>query len=119
MIRIEEQKWHELTRVLITDEGGSVQLNLYPQKEGDNETAFIYALWVDEPNRRKGVATHLMDKAEYIAKHKGHKSVILDWKSEDTPREILEWYKRRGYVVVGHYREEQYTLEKSLKDEEL
>lgn len=112
---IQEQKWHELTRFLIVDDGGSVQLNLHPLKEDDNETAFIYALYVGIADRRSGIATRLMDKAEHIAKSKGHKSVILDWESKDTPLEILEWYKRRGYVVIGHYRDEQYTLEKKFE----
>lgn len=112
---IQEQKWNEYTRIIIIDEGGSVQLSLYPQKPDDDETAFIYSLYVDDSNRRKHIASLLMDKAESIAKEKGYKSVLLSWDKKDTHYEILEWYKRRGYAVVGHYRDSQYTLEKILQ----
>ena len=100
-MKIQEQKWHDFTRLLITEYNpieilGSVQVELYNEPQDDyGTTAYIYGLWVD--SRRHGYATALMDKAEDEARKRGHKIVALQWKLEDTPREIFSWYVRRGY----------------------
>jgi len=100
MTQIQRQKWHDYTRYVIFDtSGGSVQLELYPEIQKFGGTAFIYALWVDKSCRRRGMAKRLLDRAEGIAKQEGHEAVMLEWELKDTPIEILEWYKRRGYVI--------------------
>lgn len=119
----QRQTWHDFTRYLIATNGASIQLDLYPQKMRFGEwngggTAFIYALWVIEGYRKRGHATALLNKAEETAREAGHKSVFLEWASKDTPVEILEWYKRRGYCesegVIDDNGEEIILLEKKL-----
>lgn len=96
---IQKQTWHSLVRYIIMDENSSVQLDLYNEgvKTNFGGTAYIFALWVDEPHRLKGCATALLNFAEGLAKAEGHKSVHMEWLEIDTPREVLEWYFRRGY----------------------
>lgn len=112
---VRTQNWSEYTRYLIIHKRGAVVLDLYSEiQDNFGGTAYMWGLYVTEYERRRGAATELLKYAEKIAKCKGHKSVVIDWESKETPREILEWYKRCGYVVIGHYRDEQYTLEKKL-----
>ena len=94
---IQEQKWHDFTRLLLVEEGGSVQLELYDEPQEFGATAFLYALWVDESHRRQGIAGRLMEQAEHELRKRGHKSVCLEWKLKDTPVEIFKWYERLGY----------------------
>lgn len=102
-MKIQEQKWHDFTRLLIAvynpiEIVGSVQVELYSETQDEyGTTAYIYGLWVDEHSRKKGIATTLMDAAESKIKKRGHKKATLQWKLQDTPREIFAWYERRGY----------------------
>jgi ribosomal protein S18 acetylase RimI-like enzyme len=96
--REQYQTSHALTRVLLFTDEASVQLELYKEPRGDcNITAYVFALWVNKPARRKGVATALLDRVEQIAKDHDHKSIFLEYDKRDTPAEILSWYERRGY----------------------
>lgn len=114
MLKIIVQEWRYHTRYIITHPNGSVQLHLYNTEQEDGITAYIYALYVDKEHRRQGIGKQLLETAENIARDKGHKSVVLDWESEETPRELLDWYMDRGYRVIGAFREEKFTLEKML-----
>lgn len=112
---IHRQKWHEFTRLLIAVRKGSVQVEMYDQQQDWGGTAWIYGLWVDPAYRRQGKAAELLTVAENMAAQHGHKSVMLEWKEQDTPVEVLQWYLRRGYKEVrfsgkGDY----YLLEKQL-----
>ena len=50
-----------------------------------------------------------------MAAQYGHKSVMLEWKQEDTPVEVLQWYFRRGYTEKRHSEKcDYYLLEKRL-----
>lgn len=98
----QEQKWSEYTRYLIANQHGSIQIELYDTEQQWGGTAWIYALWVKPRSRRKGWAANLLSRAEEVAKANGHKSVFLEWVAKDTPREILEWYQRRGYRGVQY-----------------
>lgn len=110
---IQKQDWGEYTRYLVVHEHGSVCLDVYAEKqESFGGTAYLWGLFVLNGYRRKGIGKILLDEAEHLAQSAGHKSVVLDWELKNTPREILDWYLRSGYIVIGHYREEQYTLEK-------
>jgi len=98
MIHVQKQKWTDFTRCIVVDtDGGSVQIELYSTKQDWGGTAFIYGLWVEPECRRKGIAGRLLDIAEAIVREAGHKSVTLEWKLQDTPKEILAWYERRKY----------------------
>lgn len=100
-IAVYRQDWHAFTRFIFINGGGSIQINLEPALKGinDDEAAWIYGLWIDKPMRRKGFATALMERAEKIAKEEGYKKVCLEWKEQDSPCEIFNWYIRRGYEV--------------------
>lgn len=99
---IQEQKWHDFTRIMFYNADATVQLELYKKPEGLYKiTAFIYALWVNEDARRKGLATQLLDLAEDYALCAGYKNVHLEWSRRDTPIDILDWYKSRDYEICG------------------
>lgn len=93
MITIQKQTWLTRTIYLLTTEGGSVQLSVF-KKQND---AFIHNLWVDEPHRRKGIATALLDAAEEIARHEGQKFVRTYWRDAESPDFMYDYYRRRGY----------------------
>lgn len=104
-----------MTRLLVAERKGSVQVELYDQQQDWGGTAWIYGLWVEPMYRRQGKADELITVAEDLAAQYGHKSVMLEWKQEDTPVEVLKWYLRRGYTErefssKGDY----YLLEKQL-----
>lgn len=99
-VNTQKQTWSGMTRYILWVDSASVQIELYdtPQKWG--KTAFIYSLWVDEDCRRKGKAALLLDAAERIVKQAGHKSAVMEWELKNTPREILDYYFRRGYEEI-------------------
>ena len=114
-IAIQVQHWREYTRYILIHECGSVFLDLYPEmQESFGGTAYIWGLYVDCYHRRKSIGKALLEEAERCAKLEGHKSVILEWEEKNTSREILNWYIRCNYNIVGYYRDEQYTLEKKI-----
>ena len=102
-IKVQDQTWQDFKRYLIYTDGGSVVLEFYDPPANDGTTAYIGNLWVDENHRRKGIATALMDKAEEIARTHNYEHVTLFWAEKSTPKAILEWYERRGYVA--YYRD--------------
>jgi ribosomal protein S18 acetylase RimI-like enzyme len=111
---VQQQSWYKLTRYLLTLDGASVQLETYPIPQGQfNVKAYIYALWVDESERRKGKATKLMNMAERIAKQHGYKEVFLDWHVKEAAQSTLAWYGRRGYKSVA-FNDEKTLLKKEL-----
>lgn len=72
-----------------------------------------YGLW----KRRKGHAERMLERAERIATENGHDAVYLEWLEKDTPREILQWYYRRGYQEQEFSGKGDYVLlKKSLTD---
>lgn len=94
---IHKQEWSSCTRYLIVHKHGSVQLELYSEKQKFGGTAYIWALWVEEAHRREGIATQLITLAEDLAKQEGHDAVYLEWNKADSSYEIFDWYERRGY----------------------
>lgn len=99
--RIHEQHWHTASRWIISVEGASVQLDIFPEPIHDGIKALIWALWVDPGYRRKGLAKALLQKAEEIAKALNEPFVWLEWDSHDTGRDILQWYLRSGYNDIA------------------
>ena len=102
MITIQKQTWHTRTLYLLTTEGGSCQLDIYPDEHVENGVkAYIHNLWVVDEFRKGGTANYLMNTAEELARREGVDAVYLECDSRDTPRWVLEWYGRRGYDEVA------------------
>lgn len=114
---VHKQHWHDLTRILVATPFGSVQAEICDKSpiKSYREIAFIYALWVEPSYRRQGEATVLLLAIENELRKSGYKNVRLEWHKKDTPEEILEWYKRKGYKLRESYENgAYYELEKQL-----
>lgn len=102
--RILHQQWYQEHRILIVYgiHYSSVQVSIPDKNADDNRIegkadALIYALWVDEPYRKQGVARKLLETAEREAKKMGCKTVCLEWDWRETPEWVRRWYNRMGY----------------------
>lgn len=102
--RILHQQWYQEHRILIVDgiHRSSVQVSIPDKNADDNRIegkadALIYALWVDEPYRKQGVARKLLETAEREAKKMGCKTVCLEWDRRESEEWVLRWYERLGY----------------------
>lgn len=42
----------------------------------------------------------MLEEVEHIAAKAGHKDVFLQWEANNTPLEILDFYKRQGYCEL-------------------
>lgn len=98
---IQKQTWKDEIRILITDEKnhGSVQIfiPLYVSDIFGKADALIYALFVDDTHRRRGVAKHLLQLAEQQAKLNGIKTIGLHFIKEESESFVLDWYLNSGY----------------------
>lgn len=114
---IQKQTWKDGIRILITDEENlsSVQIfiPLYVSDLFGKADALIYALFVDNNHRRKGVAQHLLQLAEQQAKLNGTKVIGLEFVKEESESFVLEWYLKNGYKPFS---KESNLLIKELKD---
>jgi N-acetylglutamate synthase-like GNAT family acetyltransferase len=63
------------------------------------QTAFLMTVSIVEPERRKGNGTKLVECAKKQAKRAGAKGMFL-WCAP----ELVEWYKRRGFVEATRER---------------
>lgn len=98
MIQIQKQTWSKRTLYLLITDGGSVQLDIYTQPQGEyGIKAFIHNLWVQPYCRKQGKAKELLDKAERIVHNLDINAVYLEWEAADTPTWMLDHYSRRGY----------------------
>lgn len=102
--RVLHQQWYQEHRILIVDgiHRSSVQVSIPDKNADDNRIegkadALIYALWVDEPYRKQGVARKLLETAEREAKKMGCKTVCLEWDRRESDEWVLRWYERLGY----------------------
>lgn len=100
---IQEQKWGDFTRVLVVDEEnhGSVIVKIPHSDELKAESsadAILYALYVDEPYRHKGVAKQLMEMAEAKARNMHCKTIALEWDRREAEQWVFNFYERSGYV---------------------
>lgn len=98
------QQWYQERRALIidTENLSMVQVSVPDADSDDNRIdgkadALIYALWVDEPYRKQGVARKLLETAEREAKKMGCKTVCLEWDRRESEEWTLRWYERLGY----------------------
>lgn len=102
---IQVQDWDNpkgYKRILITDEEheASIQVDILEEEIKQRYVgadALIYALWVGLFSRCQGVGTHLLCKAEKMAKEYRCKSVCLTWDDRETPQWVHDWYVRQGY----------------------
>lgn len=53
--------------------------------------------WVDEANRGREVAKHLMEAVERELKRCGIETVAISWDGRDSPLWVLHWYKKLGF----------------------
>lgn len=107
---IQRQTWADYTRYLLADDWASVQLELFASEQKFGGTAFIYGLWVNQPQRRQGKAAAFLKRAESIAREAGHKSVTLEWYAKDTPQGVLDFYIRSGYEEKAFDSRGKYVL---------
>lgn len=115
---IQEQKWSDHTRIVFVEEHSSVMLELFdePQLGTLRMTAFVFNLWTSPEYRRHGQAARMLSAAERTALQRGHSSVFLDWELKESPLEILDWYMRNGYEIVGfNSKGDYFRLKKELK----
>lgn len=98
------QHWCQERRALIidTENLSMVQVSVPDADSDDNRIegkadALIYALWVDEFARRRGVGRKLLEMAEREARRMGCKTVCLEWDYRETPEWVRRWYNRMGY----------------------
>ena len=75
----------------------------------DNRPAFdagvIYEIFVLEAFRKQGVATALLEYGEALARTTGYRRVKLVPRSlggEMSDAQLVQWYERRGYVVMSN-----------------
>jgi GNAT superfamily N-acetyltransferase len=97
-VAVQEQSWQNEKRYLLTLDGASVQLAVYPFPSGVQKfTACITQLWTNEDKRRQGKARILLETAERIAKQFGFKEVHIYASLGEIPLHIFQWLDRRGY----------------------
>ncbi len=102
ILRINEQRWKNTHRWIISTKEASIILEIYPKPRGDERIkAYIWALWVNPSSRKKGIATELLRKAEEIAKAQKEPFVWIEWDKEDSDRFVLDWYRRLGYDEIA------------------
>lgn len=111
----QKQVWNNKVIYLIADEFGSVQLELFADKQNFGSTVWLWDLFVLPEHRRQGHAKRLLRRAEEIAKAEGHKAVTLEWEGCNSEDWLLHHYLRNGYEEKqfsgnGDY----YLLEKRL-----
>lgn len=86
------QQWPDHDKFLIIDSFfcGTVELRNYPDHE-----SWISGLYVDEYNRKHGIATGLLEEAERHARY----SLIHVCVDHNAPQWLIDFYKKRGYEV--------------------
>lgn len=99
---IQEQHWLSCDRILVTDEEhhGSVMVDIMKDpntKEQLHADALLWALWVDKPYRKQGVARQLIEAAEREAKARGCQTMALEWDDREAESWTAYWYERIGY----------------------
>lgn len=63
-----------------------------------DEFLTICDLYVNERDRRQGLATRMLEKCEELVKAEGYQGV---WLYADDDSWLIEWYRRKGYERTG------------------
>lgn len=111
------QNWKDYKRVIVFSDKGSVFVDLYQQPLYDSNPPIkseIWALFVEESFRNKGIAKQLLQYAENIVKQFGESCVALVW-NNSTPLWVLEWYKKSGYKCCQSLNDTDILLVKEIK----
>lgn len=112
------QNWKDHKRVIIVSDKGSVFVDLYQYPlypHCSPVKSEIWALFVEESIRNKGLAKQLMQYAENIIKQFGESCVAVVCNSS-TPLWVLEWYKKIGYKFCQYLNDTDTLLVKNIKD---
>ena len=112
------QSWKDYKRVIVVSDKGSVFVDLYQQPlypHCSPVKSEIWALFVEESIRNKGIAKQLMQYAENIVKQFGESCVAVVW-NNSTPLWILKWYEKSGYKVCRPLNYVDTLLIKEIKD---
>lgn len=106
-------KWHNVTNytyLVVNDDNAPVAtINAALKGKGKDAEYYLWNLHVNEPCRRKGLATDLLTYAIGNAP-KGAK-ITLEWSPMDSDGWILDWYKRMGFVLDGDWYQTNIKLE--------
>ena len=76
----------------------------------------IQRMWRGILGVKRAMSKQLLDKAENIAKEKGHNAVYMEWELKNTPREVLQWYLDLN-SGVAHTKQELDRVGNLLLDE--
>jgi GNAT superfamily N-acetyltransferase len=113
----QHQIWHDFSRDILMNEHSSVQIEIGAHwvDRCFHCKAYICALYTNPQSRKQGHASQILAAAEQLCRDYGHDKVLLGYHEKDTPIEILEWYKRCGYVEANRDISGKIYLSKKLK----
>lgn len=99
---ISQWKSSNCTRLtIVTEHGeGKVQVDLLTDHERFGTTAFIWDLYVQPDQRRKGIAKQLMQQALKRSADFGYITATLEYDETDTQRYIWYWYRGFGFEEI-------------------
>lgn len=99
-------KWAESnnTIIMLLKEDVPIGVVCVDYRGANKKEATIWNLCVDERFRKHGFGHALLEEALRDVESYRCESVTLEWKAVDTDGWVLDWYKRKGFKVVGgHY----------------
>lgn len=105
-----EAKWEEHTKIHFMSFDGSVYGQLYFYHD-EPEKFMLAELMVSPAKRNKGLGTKMQQIREKKAKEMGAKTLHL-WVEKDSW--LIDWYKRRGYVLDGDMDDKNYWMKKEV-----
>lgn len=91
------QDWNEYIRHVLMCGYGMVNVDIsHSTNNRYGCKTLIWGLYVNEKERRKGIAKKLLAMAEDIARDNGQEIVCLECE-KPTPQWVFDWYIRMGY----------------------
>ena len=100
-IEVRQQFWPHHRRFLLLHEHGTASVDIYDNIQAFGGYAAIFNLYVDEKYRRNGIATVLMNNAEWIVMQHNIDYVFLEVNTEYPNHEwVLKFYRDRRYMDV-------------------
>lgn len=77
----------------------------------DRQSAELKRFFVDSEYRNKGIASHILEHLEFMAKSKGFTSIKLETGPEQP--ESISFYRKHGYMDIklfGEYTDSKYSI---------
>lgn len=99
-MKVQQQHWGNHDTFLLISEHGDASVRVSIIKDEPTH-AYIDSLWVAEKDCRKGIGRTLLEQAERLAESKGCKFTAQWYSPIFTPKWVLEWYLRNGYMYFG------------------